>query len=200
MKKYTFLSALLLIVSSVCYSQFDRNNIELSLLGTAGVEKLYGSQSTTYAFVTGSFGYFILDNISLEPQFGILVDESGPPSKSAILNISYTKRISNSSIGLFARGGYGISNSISIPLHLGMMPARIVDNWDVKILNFGVGLKFLASESIALRVETNYREESFTKEVYPFYPYYQPILISKDFKYSNFTILFGFSFLLNSNY
>ena len=203
------MSRLILVVLTIILgitlapAQFEKGNVELSLSGTGGglgttnTSEMMppATMSGIYVFLNTSIGYYFLDGLSIEPQYGLLAEENLPPAHSLILNLSYNKRIPNSNIALFVEGGYGISNSISFPLFNGVYKFTF-DKWIAHIINAGTGVKYLVKNDIALKVELNYRSESFTYTD-PYHNMFPAIPTnSTNVTYSYFGVLFGFSIIL----
>jgi hypothetical protein len=202
MKLLIWVILLFMVSTVICHAQFEQGNVEISLMGTGGYTKespsMYSSnaESIGYVLINTCIGYYLVDGLSIEPQIGLLAIEKVPPSQSILLNLSFSTRLPNSDIAIFLRGGYGFSNSISSPL-LAYTPIRRRDQWDIRITNLGGGVKFILKEYIALKVEGNYREESFPYELthYSYSPYgsYDE---STEYSTSSFGILIGVSFIL----
>ena len=203
MKRILWMVLLLTTSYLLCYAQFEKGQVELSLIGNAGYQKETtsshsNSESVGHVLINACVGYYIVDGLSLEPQIGLLAIENVKPSQSVLLNLSYTGRIANSNIALFLRGGYGISNSISIPM-FAYTPIRIQDKWDVHILNVGAGVKFLIKECATLRFELNYRTETYPYELHHYYysgSYSYDYTESVDYTFSSLGLLFGISIIL----
>jgi hypothetical protein len=200
---------LLFLVSSTCSSitsaQFEPGKVEITFNGTAGYLKdnlpncSNNSQSIGYVMLNTGIGYYLFDGFSIEPQLGLLAAENTFPAQSALLNLSYTHRISSSTIALFVRGGYGISNSLTSPV-VGFLPIRINEVSNNHIINADAGAKFLATANVALNIELNYRREAFDDEV-PTGLYFvngtiMPFTHEVNYTYSYVGALFGFSILL----
>jgi len=205
MKRYHAISFLLILNTFLCHAQFDSGHVELSLMGTGGYQRqtpatlANDSQFLGYAMLNLSVGYYFISGLSVEPQIGFVAIEKSFPSQSTLLNISYTRLIPSSTVALFARVGYGISNSLSPPM-LAFVPTRISNKWDVHVLNAGAGTKILIKENVVLRLELNYRKESFQYQI-PIGLYYvdnKAVELTKgeDFTNSYVGMLFGFSFIL----
>jgi opacity protein-like surface antigen len=200
MKKTLFIIALLAANLEAAFAQFEQGTVEMSLTGTAGYQKVSvsggstsssSSESLGYLYLNTTFGYYLTDGLSLEPQLGTFLMENEPPSESILLNLSYTKPITNTSVALFCRIGYGLGNAISY-VALGMAPLRMTNDWDVQIFNMGGGLKILVAENIALRAELNYRSETYDlRDVL-----YSNTSSDIEYTFSNTALLFGFSVLL----
>jgi hypothetical protein len=203
MKRLIWIVTLLITNIPLCFSQFEKGDVELSLIGTAGYQKettpsYSNSESTGYIFINTCVGYYIINGLSIEPQLGLLAVEHISPAQSVLMNLSYTGRIQNSSIALFLRGGYGIANAISSPI-LAYTPIGPRGKWDVHILNVGAGVKYLLKENIAFRCEINYRTEKYPYEVYHYiYSGYSYSYITEtiDRTISSYGIMFGFSVIL----
>ena len=90
--------------------------------------------------------YFVSDGLSIEPEVNVLFQSQegveSKPSLSFLANVAYNFNLPQKHFAPFIRIGYGISNSLQIPVVIGGL-ARVSDDLDVKILNAGVGLKFL---------------------------------------------------------
>ncbi len=203
MKRLQCIIILLVTNILLCYAQFEKGHVELTLMGTAGYEKEKtssnsNSESIGYVSINTCAGYYFIDGLSIEPQLGLLAIENMSPAESVLLNLSYTGRITNSNIALFLRGGYGVANALSTPI-LNNLPIGPRDKWDVHILNIGAGIKFIIKENITFRCEVNYRTESYPYTTYN-YVYlgnsygYNPETI--DYTLSYYGILFGFSVIL----
>jgi len=187
---------------------FQAGCVELALSGFAGSMKqtnsmdIYMQDAVNYFTLNFSLGYYLVNGLSVEPQYGILAYEEGPPAHSLQLGLSYTGRIARSNLALFLRGGFGIANSPSYPIFgNALLSAR--EKWDVHILTVGAGLKYLVSDAALLKVELNYRQEkypdtyvvySYTYNNYNYFPYYEYHTI--DLTNSFMGILIGFSVLL----
>jgi opacity protein-like surface antigen len=176
------------LCTSFASAQFTKNSVELSLSGSMGVwTPSSQSQSYTYIFLTSDVDYYIIDGLSLEPEIGFTAVENSQPSQSILLNLSYTSRIPNSNTALFLRGGYGIGNTV-LWAPFGSIPIQLSNDLNIYTINVGAGLKILLRENVALRVEGNYRQQSYK----PNYGNYS----SSTEQYSNFALLLGFSILL----
>jgi opacity protein-like surface antigen len=198
MKQLIAIILTMCVYSSIGFAQFEKNNVELSFSGSMGswtvkVAPSYGSssqsQSYTYIYLTTVVDYYLIDGLSLEPEIGFYAIQQNSPSQSILMNLSYTSRIPNSMIALFLRGGYGIGNAITVAPY-GNSPWYTSDKWNVNLINAGAGVKILLNENVALRIEANYRRDSFTQSATTYSS-------SADFSYSDVALLFGFSILLH---
>jgi len=201
-----------LILFSSTFAQFKKGDVELSLSGTVGswTNRYNYSSSLPYSYnsdrseslnfillaITG--GIFLYDGFSFEPEIDIVALEKEEPAQCYIGNVSYTALLPDSKVALFMRGGYGVSNSFQVPMW-GMMPMGAMDKFNVKIINVGAGVKYLITEQVALRIELNYRRQSFGKEENFVIPYYPSGIIVKEkrgYTYSSIGLYFGFSVII----
>jgi hypothetical protein len=197
MKRFILLFAALLIVSAHSSAQFKQGDVELSFSGSLGslsnssnTSGYNYSESRNVAILSVVPGYYIIDGLSLEAELGLLAEEKASPAQYLLGNVSYTYRIPESRVALFGRVGYGVSNSIQIPMQLGIV-SRVTSNFDVGVFNAGAGVKILVSQGAALRAELNYKSHSWTSE------YHSAYYSSKtDYTYSNTGLLLGFSILI----
>jgi hypothetical protein len=176
---------------------FSRGSWELNLSGDFGTQssetvvngKSYGSsEANFYGQLHIIPGIYIVDGLSFEPEVDFLFIKDVDPSYSFIPNISYTHRFpSNSNVAFYARAGYGISNSYNL---FGLL-LQTSKSANVGILNLGVGLKYLISESFCFRTEINYRRTSYTNEE-TYYFYYS----KTEETLTNIRVLLGFSLIL----
>lgn len=195
MKTVAALLALLLLGYSSSNAQFKQGQVELSFSGSIGSFSPpstpdYKLDAQNYVSLYVVPGYYILDGLSVEPELGLMAEESSKPAQYLLLNLSYTYLIPETKIGCFVRGGYGISNSMEYPFGNGVViPAS--DKFNVGVLNLGVGAKFLISSSVLIRTEFNYKKHSWKDEYNsPYYSY------SLDFTESTIGVILGFSILL----
>lgn len=198
MKRIIIALSVLVILSSRTFAQFQQGNWELIFSGNLGslessttVMGQTNSQSRTFANLSISPAYYIVDGLSIEPEFGLLAVEKQTPAQFILGNLSYTHRLPQTDIALFLRAGYGVSNSIQFPVP-GGVAIRISEDFDVGVLNIGVGVKYIIKDIVALRSEVNYRNHSWTRESIGFYsPSY-----SQENSYKHIGLLLGFSILL----
>ncbi len=96
--------------------------------------------------------YFVSDGLSIEPEVNVLFQSQegvkNKPSLSFLANLAYNFNLPQKNFSPFIRIGYGISNSLQIPVVVGGL-ARVSDDLDVSVLNAGVGFKvFNCTKSI----------------------------------------------------
>lgn len=187
-------------VASVSIAQFQKGTTELAMSGNFGTSStksssnsLYGnnssSQSINYATLNVIVGFFLADGISLEPEVGWFAAEQQKPMNFLLVNISYTMPNPTSKVSPFIRAGYGISNSFAVPSMNAM--GRVSDKMDVGVLNLGAGVKYLVGTDFALRLEVNYRKQSFSQT-----NSYYTFSSTTDVSLATTGLLFGFSVLL----
>jgi opacity protein-like surface antigen len=176
---------------------FNDKSWELNFTGSLGsVESSYDVSASFYSgsnnesqkyFQLGIIpAYYIYRGLAIEPELNIFTVESLKPSYLALGNISYTFAIDSAHYFPFIRAGYGISNSIQIPVNSSII--KYSESLDIGILNLGAGVKFRISESVLLRTEINYRKFSYAKDESSFYKYTS--------KFTSIALVFGFSVLL----
>jgi opacity protein-like surface antigen len=178
-------------------AQFKKGDVELSFSGSLGSNTITESSSGGYSFSNSSTekylffsvspGYYLLDGLSVEPEISFTANQHEQPAQYLLLNLSYTYLLPNSREALFLRAGYGISNSVQMPV-LGAAVVHTSDKFNVGVLNLGAGAKFLVTQSVILRAEVNYRSHTWSND--EGYGY------SDDYAYSNVGLLVGFSILL----
>jgi hypothetical protein len=205
MLKYIFIPLIILFFSSAALTQtkapFTKGSWEVSLSGSVGSltskseynSSYYSgesSESRNYFQLAVVPGIFIVDGLSIEPEFNMFFYQKAKPSLSFLGNLSYTFIIPEKNFAPFIRIGYGVSNSLQFPIQNGML-AKMSDKFDISILNAGIGLKFLLTENLAFRTELNYRKFSHSADDSG-YGYSYEI---KD-SFTSISALFGFSILL----
>lgn len=207
MKSLTSIAVILLFCTSLTNAQFKKGDWELGMIGSFGslsVTNSYSysdsysnysssdskSKSYTYAILSVSPAYYIADGFSIEPQFGLFALETQSPGGYIIGNLSYTYLLPDSKVAVFAHAGYGLSNCMlftynDIPYN------RESQDFDVKLINMGVGLKFLVTSSVILKSEVNYLMQKYENDDSDTYSSSQT---EQDI--NNISLLFGFAFLL----
>jgi opacity protein-like surface antigen len=179
---------------------FNQASWELNLTGSLGSISSTSeySYSSSYYNFGGSdsesrsyfqFGiipaYYLIDGLAIEPEINILTVEKAKPSYLLIGNLAYTLKVGSDRVFPFIRAGYGITNSLQIPVNGDL--SRMSDNMDIGVLNLGAGVKTLLTENILLRTEINYRKFSYSSGD-DFYSYSMDV--------SSVALVFGFSVLL----
>ncbi|HUI29542.1 MAG TPA: outer membrane beta-barrel protein [Candidatus Acidoferrales bacterium] len=202
MKSMVAVIGFLLLTSSMSNAQFNKGDLELSFSGSLGstTDKSTGtylgnsssdSQTEQFLFFSISPGYYLLDGLSVEPEISLMAVQHAQPAQYFLLNLSYTYLPPNSKAALFVRAGYGISNSIQVPMMGGGTVVQMSDKFDIGVINLGAGAKFLLTQSVVLRAEVNYRSHAWSSSEdfgYGSYKY--------DYVFSHVGLLVGFSILL----
>ncbi len=167
----------IVLFAATASAQFKQGDLELTMLGTAGstTEKItYSSKSSplldfesddshTYGYLSLAPAYYFIDGLAGELELGLRAMEGVRPMQSIIINLAYTHQLPRSSVALFARAGYGMSNSYGIPVFLELYGGRS-DEFDISIINLGAGAKFLVGRTAFIRTELNYRIQSMDDE------------------------------------
>lgn len=195
MKRIIFLSALVLIFASESRAQFEQGRSEISFLGSLGSDSYkqsYGgaypfssSQNQTYLSLATTYDYYVSNGFSLEPEVSMAWIERSSPAIFLLANLSYTHMIPHSNVAAFGRVGYGIANGAESPMYEGAL-IKMMDGLKIGVFNAGVGTKILASKSVIVRLELNYRSQSWKEDDYG---------LGKDTKMSNLGLFTGISFL-----
>lgn len=167
----------IMLFAATASAQFQQGDLEMMLLGTAGSMSgkiTYTSKanpqlnfenddSHTYGYLSFTPAYYFIDGLAGELEIGIRAMEGMRPSQAVILNLAYTHQLSRSAVALFARAGYGMSNSYAVPVFLDLYGGRS-DEFDVSIINLGAGAKFLVGRTALIRTELNYRIQSMEED------------------------------------
>ncbi len=142
------------------------------------------SQDEKYLSFATTYDYYVLNGFSLEPEVSMTWIERSKPAFYLLANVSYTQMLPQSNVALFGRIGYGIANSEEIPIYAGGA-VHVTDALKVGIFNAGVGTKVLISKSALVRLELNYKSQSWKSD----YAYLGDTTIS------NIGLFTGLSFL-----
>lgn len=201
MKSLIVLCGILLLSTSClaqgAYSQsFQKGTVELNFFLDAGkltttyeYSNSLGSNSDgrTYFNFSVTPGFFIADGFSIEPEIGFLAVERLEPALAIIPNLSYTYLLPESRVALYARAGYGLTNSTS---YFGAL-VKQSEKMDIGILNVGAGTKYLITDGVIFRVEINYKRLSQEEDMN-----YVGYSNSVKRTLENTRVLFGLSVLL----
>ncbi len=194
-------SFLFLISASVIKAQYKTGDFEFSFSGSFSSMTVENSTNSPYfgsspnsesrntMDISFTPGYYITDGFSIEAEFGLIAIEKSKPSQYILFNLGYTYLIPGSRTALFAHGGYGLANSIEIP-YFNNAPVLQSNDFNVKVLNLGAGVKYLITSNVIIHAEVNYRNHKWTDEYSGYYSY------STDYSISNVGLLLGFSILL----
>ena len=185
-------------------AQFKKGDFELTLLGDLGSVSWESTLSysffegrtstddgtTKYAYLALTPGYYIIDGLSVELELGLMAIEKMKPAQHVIGNVSYTHTFDESIFAPFARIGYGVSNSIYLPML--RIPGRESDKLDIGILNMGLGLKIRLGDVAVFRSEINYKKQAFVREdEYPENEHRK-----EEISYNTYSLLLGFGVIL----
>ncbi|MDT8322550.1 MAG: hypothetical protein RRA94_00460 [Bacteroidota bacterium] len=157
-------------------AQFLPGRVELQLFGTvgsvsesstyvspSGEEETHDDESMSYAYIALTPGYYLFRGVSVELELGLRAAEGGPPAQIALANLSYSHSFPTSPIALFARAGGGLANGVSIPNYLDLLYQT--DGFDVTVLQAGAGIKIRTGRSGIIRVEINYRNQQYDRDL-----------------------------------
>lgn len=179
-------------------SAFTKGSWELNFTGSIGgansKEEVTSSYHNSDGSNSESLNYFqlgiipalyVVKGISIEAEINILTLESHKPAFLLLGNISYTLNPGSSHFFPFIHAGYGVTNSLQIPVTGGL--SRFSERMNIGVLNLGAGLKTMLTENVLLRTEINYRKFTYNEDN-DYYNYKLDV--------SSFALIFGFSFLL----
>lgn len=166
--------------SSVSYSAYGYGN------QFSGAEEY----STNYFSLSLLPAIYISDGFAVEPETDFFFLKDHTPDLSVLLNLSYTYFPGKGKACPFFRIGYGITNSLKIPVNSNTLQ-KASNELDIKVLNFGTGLKIPFGNVIAFRSELNYRIYSSDKDENQ-YGYSSKSKTNNKF----LSVLLGFSVLL----
>jgi hypothetical protein len=172
-------------------AQFDKGDVEIAFTGSfssfSAKYEGYDSESSTIILISVMPGYYFSKGFSVEPEIGLMKIEDEDAATYLLGNLSYTHLLDNGKVALFGRAGYGRSNSILIPF-VGSGFFRVSESFDVNVLNFGAGIKYLLTNSVVIRGELNYRSHQWSED----YWWGE----KEEVTYSNTGLLIGFSIIL----
>ncbi|HEX7344034.1 MAG TPA: outer membrane beta-barrel protein [bacterium] len=196
MKTFIMAFSALLLTAICAQAQFEKGDWELGMTITAGSYSETSKSDyyeyedrATYLAVALIPGYFLIDGLSVEPEFNYYTLQDADATFQLLGNLSYTGWIPGQRAAWFVRAGIGTGNGVPYP-------GLTFSLWDAEesilVLNFGAGLKVPVSHHAALRTELNYRIYRFTHESSPYeYP-----SGSTDYDIRDFGFRIGFSILL----
>ncbi|MCK9425394.1 MAG: porin family protein [Ignavibacteriaceae bacterium] len=206
MKNAIMILTAIILFSATQFAQYKKGQWEWGFNGSAGSYTQSSKSSGTYGsydnsndqdFIDLSLmpGYFLLDGFSIEPEIGLLAVKSIKPSYNLLANLSYTIQFPNSSNAFFIKAGYGLGNSYSFPV-VDALLIRATDKFDVKIINLGAGVKLSVAENVNLRIEANYRIQSWEKDYSYSYPPYYSINEKHEYIWKTLRLKIGFGILI----
>lgn len=175
MKSYLII-ALLLCFAGTASAQYEKGDFEMMLLGTAGsmtetnkvtinspvAYEISSDETNSYAYLSLTPAYYIIDKLAAELELGLRAMEGGKPTQTFIFHLAYTQPLVGSSLALFARAGYGLSNGYSVPIFYEQV--RSSNDFDIGIVNLGAGAKIMAGRHALIRAEINYRMQSASED------------------------------------
>lgn len=186
-------------------SPFSPGHIELGASGSFGSMSASSSSSYSSPYYSGSSSneettnyfclslipaFYLTKGLAVEPETDFFFIKDNTPDFSLLLNLSYTFYNGDRQACPFFRAGYGITNSMKLPLNSSTL-IKVSDDLDIKVLNFGAGIKIPLGSLIAVRTEVNYRIYSSSGEEndYGF---------SREYESKNkfLSVLLGFSLLI----
>ena len=179
--RYCVFTLVLISLGTSVFSQIEKGTFEIAVSGTAGVFseshettqittdpsgtqiRKYKSSSDRESFLMMFFrpGYYIIDNLAVEPEIMWTAIEDDLPCLNLSGNIAYNFTTSNSSLTPYLFAGYGIANTI--PFNRTLL-FRATRELDIKYLNLGAGWKAHLLEHVALRVEYRYQKYTWKRE------------------------------------
>ncbi|MCX7736407.1 MAG: hypothetical protein N2319_06805 [Candidatus Kapabacteria bacterium] len=165
MKNLFLVLTLCFLFTNSAFSQFEAGQSEIggSLgVGSSTYESSVGSSSysSSYNFfmLSALYSYYVIDGFSAEPEFILYAIEKSKPTILALLNLSYTMKIPGFFFSPYGRIGYGLSNGMS--MNIPTMLSRSSNDFNIGVLNIGIGIKTLIGNSGIIRAELNYRSYS----------------------------------------
>jgi len=143
---------------------------------------------------TASIGYCIIDGLAFEPELDINLITDAETSISLIGNLTYNFNIPRKNTYPFIKLGYGVSNYLSEGYY-GYPNESDGSSFDTRIINAGAGLKFLYSSGLAMKLEINFKNYSYsTSRTYSDQYYRNTTDIDGDMNVISISL--GFSILL----
>lgn len=161
MKKLLKISVLTLILSSVIQIGFSQpvngKKFEFSTSASIWNVKFSGQETETVFNIPVRLGFFVFKGFEIETEMFLTIPEGEDLGYLLLANISYNFKASKRFIPfILAGGGYGNSEqSFSVVYDYGA---------DIFAVNFGGGLKYLISNSAAIRMD--YRFTKYLAEGY----------------------------------
>jgi len=117
----------------------------------------YETSDRPFNFIfTASFGYCIIDGLTIEPELDINLITDVETSISIIGNLTYNFSIPRKNTYPFVKLGYGLSNYGSSGYY-GYSNESGGSSLDTRVFNAGAGVKFLYTSGMALKLEINFK-------------------------------------------
>lgn len=197
MRKIYFIILLILSIPIISQAAFQKGDVEFGTFLTAGASNIdysnYGvtvSQSTNFLIWSVDAGYYVKDNLSIGPEYGLMAVKNVAPASFGIINLSYTFEPKVPKFAAYIKGGVGLGNGLPIPNIIEM--DKLSDNWDVTIYQVGTGIKFLFTNNVLLKGEINYRTVNYT--IHPVKP---PYKYSESLSSSYITFFIGMGIIID---
>jgi len=153
-----FVIVLGLIMTDYSMAQtVDGKKFEFSTAASIWNVKSNDGETETVINVPLRLGFFVYKGLEIEPEVFLTIPEESKNTGYIILaNVSYNFKTSKALLFfVLAGGGYGNGSRLF---------DFVMDNdMDVTVYNFGAGLKFLVSNSAALRIEYRFTKYSGEK-------------------------------------
>ncbi len=149
------------ILSSLVQISFAQpvkdKKFEFSTSASVWNVKFHGQETETLINIPIRLGFFVFKGLEIEPELFLTIPEGEDLGYLLLANVSYNFKVSDKFIPfILAGGGYGNSEqSFSVVYDYG------IDIWAV---HFGGGIKYLVSNSAALRMD--YRFTKYFAEGY----------------------------------
>lgn len=156
--KIFLLILLFLVLSEATFAQPVKNKkFEFSTSASIWNVKFEGTETETLINIPIRLGFFVFKGFEIEPELFLTIPEGEDLGYLLLANVSYNFKVSNKFIPfILAGGGYGNSEqSFSVVYDYGA---------DIFVINFGGGIKYLVSDSAAIRMD--YRFTKYLAEGY----------------------------------
>jgi len=161
MKKIFKILIFTFILSSLVQTSFAQpvkdKKFEFSTSASIWNVKFHGQETETLLNIPIRLGFFVFKGLEIEPELFLTIPEGEDLGYLLLANISYNFKVSDKFIPfVLAGGGYGNSEqSFSVVYDYGT---------DILAVNFGAGIKYLVSNSAAIRMD--YRFTKYLAEGY----------------------------------
>lgn len=163
------------------------SNQEYQAKVSAGGQSDSGSDDMTAGSLFMRVGFFVSDNISIDPELTWGFSDQAAPAFAFSLNGSFQAPV-NEKLFVYVTGGAGISNAIPFA---NIIIGRATEKFDISMYNFGGGLKYYLTEQVALRTEFRYQVYKYEREESYYFG-----KAKYEYTQKNNNLLIGFSFLL----
>lgn len=190
MKKYAILALFLFESLSVLAQPPGGRRSELGLSGGYESYSTGSSEASSSVFLfSPRYGYFVYEGLEIEGEAVAMVPSPGDIAYQVSGNLSYNFPVRGRALG-FVLAGYGAGNTIPV---FGI-PSGAIPSTTVSVLNLGAGMKILAAENVAVRVEGRWRKFSGEQTIsYPMYQTMGPSSARRTIDVRIFSVLFGLS-------